>query len=187
MGSGAVIYVPSFIKIGSSIQTLLTDARKHTHKQKRDLISLFHFSKIRKVGQLEGSPLNFNGNYTSHSYKRLLVQICLPTDSTLKSLYIPVPRNRLGIWWGRWREPKGQMWDQGLLAFCLQVLCHLSLSCDKLWHKRDHFTGLRPTSGIPNVASALHCMHAQPISPLFTWSANKSWSESSQWTWHMHF
>jgi hypothetical protein len=38
MGSGAVIYVPSFIKIGSGVQTLMggggyTDTRtnKHTH------------------------------------------------------------------------------------------------------------------------------------------------------------
>jgi hypothetical protein len=52
MGSGAVIYVPSFIKIGSGVQTLLGGGgvHKHTHGQQRDLISLLNFFKIRKVG-----------------------------------------------------------------------------------------------------------------------------------------
>jgi hypothetical protein len=54
MGSGAVVYVPSFINIGSGIQKLMgggdTDTHKHTHIQQRDLISLFYFFKIRKAG-----------------------------------------------------------------------------------------------------------------------------------------
>jgi hypothetical protein len=55
MGSGAVIYVPSLIKIGSGIQKLIgEDTRTHIqtnkHRQQRDLISLFYFFKIRKVG-----------------------------------------------------------------------------------------------------------------------------------------
>jgi hypothetical protein len=59
MGSGAVIYVPNFIKIGSGVQTLIrrggyTDTHKqtHTHKngQLRYLISLLYFFKIKKVG-----------------------------------------------------------------------------------------------------------------------------------------
>jgi hypothetical protein len=41
MGSGAVIYIPSFIKIGSGIQRL----RRRIHRQQRDLISLLYFSK----------------------------------------------------------------------------------------------------------------------------------------------
>jgi hypothetical protein len=46
MGSGAVIYVPSFIKIGPGIQKLT-----HMHRQQRDLISLvYFFFKIRKIG-----------------------------------------------------------------------------------------------------------------------------------------
>jgi hypothetical protein len=48
MGSGAVIYVPNFIKIGSGIQKLVGGI--HTHRQQRDLINLVHFKKIRKVG-----------------------------------------------------------------------------------------------------------------------------------------
>jgi hypothetical protein len=54
MGSGAVIYVPSFIKIGSGVQKLMegwggyTDT--HTHTEQRDLIRLLYFFKIRKVG-----------------------------------------------------------------------------------------------------------------------------------------
>jgi hypothetical protein len=51
MGSGAVIYVPSFIKIGSGVQKLKGgDTQTHTHGQQRDLISLLYFFKIRKVG-----------------------------------------------------------------------------------------------------------------------------------------
>jgi hypothetical protein len=46
MGSGAVIYVPSFIKIGSDVQKLITGI----HRQQRDLISLLYIFKIRKVG-----------------------------------------------------------------------------------------------------------------------------------------
>jgi hypothetical protein len=52
MGSGAVIYVPSFIEIGSGIQKLMggrIHTHTHTHGQKRDLISLLYFFKIRKV------------------------------------------------------------------------------------------------------------------------------------------
>jgi hypothetical protein len=43
MGSG----VPSFIKIGSGIQNLIEEGYTdtHTHRQQRDLISLFYFSK----------------------------------------------------------------------------------------------------------------------------------------------
>jgi hypothetical protein len=49
MGSGAVIYIPSFIKIASAIQNLLGRGwgirRRHG-----DRISLFSYFKIRKVG-----------------------------------------------------------------------------------------------------------------------------------------
>jgi hypothetical protein len=53
MGSGSVIYVPSFVKIASGIQKLMggeeyTDT--HTHRQQRDLISLLHVFKMRTVG-----------------------------------------------------------------------------------------------------------------------------------------
>jgi hypothetical protein len=63
MGLDAVIYVPSFIKIGSGVQKLMgggeytdthTQANKqtntHTHGQQRDLTSLLYFFKIRNVG-----------------------------------------------------------------------------------------------------------------------------------------
>jgi hypothetical protein len=46
MDSGAVLYVPSFIKTGSVIQKLIGGI----HGQQRDLISLLYFFKIRKVG-----------------------------------------------------------------------------------------------------------------------------------------
>jgi hypothetical protein len=47
MGSGAMIYIPSFIKIGSGIQKLISGI----HRQDEDLINLFNFLKIRKAGQ----------------------------------------------------------------------------------------------------------------------------------------
>jgi hypothetical protein len=50
MGSGAVIYVPSSIKIGSGVQKLMRGIYTHTDRQQRDLISLLYFFKIRKVG-----------------------------------------------------------------------------------------------------------------------------------------
>jgi hypothetical protein len=46
MGSGVVIYVPSFIKIASSIHKLIGGI----HRQQRDLISLLYFFKIKKGG-----------------------------------------------------------------------------------------------------------------------------------------
>jgi hypothetical protein len=53
MGSGAMIYVPSFINIGSGIQKLIGREYTDTHRQQRDLISLLYFFKIRKVGLLD--------------------------------------------------------------------------------------------------------------------------------------
>jgi hypothetical protein len=58
MGSGAVIYVPSFIKIDSGAQKLIggytdtqtTNKHTHTHGQQRGLISLLYFIKRKKVG-----------------------------------------------------------------------------------------------------------------------------------------
>jgi hypothetical protein len=49
MDSGAMIYVPSRIKIDSGIQKLI-GWKGFTHRQHGDLISVFSFfSKIRKV------------------------------------------------------------------------------------------------------------------------------------------
>jgi hypothetical protein len=39
MGSGAMIYVPSFIKTGSGIQKLMGGGYIDTHRQQGDLIS----------------------------------------------------------------------------------------------------------------------------------------------------
>jgi hypothetical protein len=50
MGSGAMIYVPNFVKIGSGVQQLIGGIHKHTHGHQRDLISLVYYFKIRKVG-----------------------------------------------------------------------------------------------------------------------------------------
>jgi hypothetical protein len=44
-----VIYVPSFIKIGSGVKTLIGE-NTHIHGQQRNLISLLYFFKIREVG-----------------------------------------------------------------------------------------------------------------------------------------
>jgi hypothetical protein len=45
MGSGSVIYVSSFINIGSGIQKLPGGIDRHSHGQQRELISLLYFSK----------------------------------------------------------------------------------------------------------------------------------------------
>jgi hypothetical protein len=50
MGSGAVIYVPSYIKIGSGVQKLMEGyADTYTHGQQRDLISLLFQNKESKL------------------------------------------------------------------------------------------------------------------------------------------
>jgi hypothetical protein len=48
MGSGAIIYIPSFIQIGSGIQKLLEGIQKH--REQGDFISPLLFFKRRKVG-----------------------------------------------------------------------------------------------------------------------------------------
>jgi hypothetical protein len=47
MGSGAMIYIPSFMKIGSGIQKLIR-GNTQTQRQQGDLISLLFFSKYGK-------------------------------------------------------------------------------------------------------------------------------------------
>jgi hypothetical protein len=49
MGSGAMIYVPSFIKIGSGIQKFIGGIHRHTHTEHRDHIRLLYFLKINKI------------------------------------------------------------------------------------------------------------------------------------------
>jgi hypothetical protein len=49
MGSGPMIYIPNFIKIGSDIQKII-GGDTQTHKQPSDPISLVLFVKIGKVG-----------------------------------------------------------------------------------------------------------------------------------------
>jgi hypothetical protein len=51
MGSVSVIYVPSFIKIGSGVQVLIGgDTQTHIHTDSNVIISLLYFLKIWKVG-----------------------------------------------------------------------------------------------------------------------------------------
>jgi hypothetical protein len=50
MGSDGMIYIPSFLKIGSGVQKLIGGIHRHTHGQQRDLISLLHLFKTMKVG-----------------------------------------------------------------------------------------------------------------------------------------
>jgi hypothetical protein len=45
MDSGAMIYIPSFIKTGSGIQKLMGRIHIQTHRQHGDLISLLLFFK----------------------------------------------------------------------------------------------------------------------------------------------
>jgi hypothetical protein len=53
MGSGVVIYVPSFVEIGSGIQKLIGGI--HRHREQRDLISLLYFFQNKE------SRLNVKG------------------------------------------------------------------------------------------------------------------------------
>jgi hypothetical protein len=50
MGSGAVIYVPVFIKIGSGILKLIMGIDTRAHRQQRDHIILLYFFKIWIIG-----------------------------------------------------------------------------------------------------------------------------------------
>jgi hypothetical protein len=62
MGSGAVICIPSFIKIGSGIEKLI-GGDTQTHRQQGDLISLLSFKKEkRKESRLKNVilPLSFS-------------------------------------------------------------------------------------------------------------------------------
>jgi hypothetical protein len=52
MGSGALIYIPSFIEIGSTIQKLVGGIYIHTntHRQQGDLTCLLLFFQNKEVG-----------------------------------------------------------------------------------------------------------------------------------------
>jgi hypothetical protein len=54
MGSGAMIYIPSFAKIGSGIQKLIGGGDSQTYRQHGDRISLLSFfqnkeSRVKKT------------------------------------------------------------------------------------------------------------------------------------------
>jgi predicted RNase H-related nuclease YkuK (DUF458 family) len=49
MGSGAMTFIPSFIKTGSGIQKLL-GGDSQTHREHSDFISVILLLKIRKIG-----------------------------------------------------------------------------------------------------------------------------------------
>jgi hypothetical protein len=69
MGSGAVIYVPSFIKIGSGIQKLISGGEgggvhTHTHRQQCDLMSqllFFHNKESRLTKVIECARIVSSG------------------------------------------------------------------------------------------------------------------------------
>jgi hypothetical protein len=48
MGSGAMIHIPGFIKIGSGIQKLTWGIHRHTHRHKDSMEIAYTF--FRKVG-----------------------------------------------------------------------------------------------------------------------------------------
>jgi hypothetical protein len=50
MTSGSMIYIPVSLAVCSGVQELL-GGDSHTDNQTSDLISLFYFLKIRKVGK----------------------------------------------------------------------------------------------------------------------------------------
>jgi hypothetical protein len=57
IGSGAMIYIPSFIKIGSGIQKLMGgEGYLWTHKQRGDGISLILFFQNKESRRRPGPP-----------------------------------------------------------------------------------------------------------------------------------
>jgi hypothetical protein len=50
MGSGAMIYIPSFTEIGSVIQKLMRVGDSQTHREDGDLISLLPYFEKNRVG-----------------------------------------------------------------------------------------------------------------------------------------
>jgi hypothetical protein len=59
MGSGAMIYISSFIKIGPGIQKLMGEGDTQTHRQHGDLISLLSFfwhkgSRLKRASHQRG-------------------------------------------------------------------------------------------------------------------------------------
>jgi hypothetical protein len=79
MGSGAVIYVPSFIKICSCVQKLIGGIHRHTHQ--RDLISLHLFFQSKENMLM---PVGAIGAKTS-----ILSKTSLPVRQITKSVGLP--------------------------------------------------------------------------------------------------
>jgi hypothetical protein len=58
VSSGAVIYIPCFIKIGSTIQKLIGGIHRHTYREHGDRISLLSFfqnkeSRLKQLPELQ--------------------------------------------------------------------------------------------------------------------------------------
>jgi hypothetical protein len=70
MGSGAMIYISNFIKIGSGIQKLIGE----THKQRGDRISLFLFFQNResrlKIEFTLDKILKYKINWIQRMYRK---------------------------------------------------------------------------------------------------------------------
>jgi hypothetical protein len=81
MGSGAMIYVPSFIKIGSGIQQLIggEDSQTHTHIQHGDHISLLSFFQhkecrlIKTAEALRFKRVSKRGTYSAIPKEAVLI------------------------------------------------------------------------------------------------------------------
>jgi hypothetical protein len=61
MGAGTMIYIPSFIKLGSGIQKLMGGGDTQLHRQQDDFISLFLFfqnkeSRLKTVSMSGNEP-----------------------------------------------------------------------------------------------------------------------------------
>jgi hypothetical protein len=57
MGSGAMIYTPSFVKIGSGIQELLREGDSQTHRQHGDRMDLLLFLQKKMLKMIENAVL----------------------------------------------------------------------------------------------------------------------------------
>jgi hypothetical protein len=76
MGSGAMIYIPNFIKIGSAIQKFIR-GETQTHRQHGDLISLLLFfqnmkSRLNRLLLVNTENRGYKTNYSNRLHSLVL-------------------------------------------------------------------------------------------------------------------
>jgi hypothetical protein len=88
MGSGTVIYIPSFIKIGAGIQKLMGEGNSRTQRQYGELINVFAFFQNKESRQKMG--LDTRILVTSKGNLHLSVKGSLKSQVSLVKLHLNV-------------------------------------------------------------------------------------------------